>query len=107
MDSARKSQRIPRIGILSPVTESGMQDWWDVLMQGLDELGYVEGRTIEFVWRFANGRFERLPDLAVELAKLGVDVIMAATPPAIRAAKAATNTIPIVFPWGRIRSRPG
>lgn len=100
MGSAKGSQRIPRIGVLSPVTESGMQDWWKALMKGLDELGYVEGRNIEFVWGFADGRFERLPDLAVELAKLGVDVIMPATPPAIRAAKAATNTIAIVFPVG-------
>jgi putative ABC transport system substrate-binding protein len=100
MGSAKGSQRIPRIGILSPVTESGMQDWWKALMKGLDELGYVEGRNIEFVWRFADGRFERLPDLAVELAKLEVDIIMPATPPAIRAAKAATNTIAIAFPLG-------
>ncbi len=77
-----------------------MQDWWKALMKGLDELGYVEGRNIEFVWRFADGRFERLPDLAVELASLEVDVIMPATPPAILAAKAATNTIAIVFPLG-------
>jgi putative ABC transport system substrate-binding protein len=77
-----------------------MQDWWKALMKGRDELGYVEGRTIEFIWRFADGRFERLPDLAIELAKLEVDVIMPATPPAIRAAKAATNTIAIVFPVG-------
>ena len=100
MGSTTGPQRIPRIGILSPVTESGMQDWWKALMKGLDDLGYVEGRNIEFVWRFADGRFERLPDLAVELAKLEVDVIMPATPPAIRAAKAATNTIAIVFPLG-------
>jgi len=100
MGGSKESQRIPRIGILSPVTESGMQDWWKALMKGLDELGYVEGRNIEFVWRFADGRFERLPDLAVELASLEVDVIMPATPPAILAAKAATNTIAIVFPLG-------
>ncbi len=100
MGGSKESQGIPRIGILSPVTESGMQDWWKALMKGLDELGYVEGRNIEFVWRFADGRFERLPDLAVELASLEVDVIMPATPPAILAAKAATNTIAIVFPLG-------
>jgi putative ABC transport system substrate-binding protein len=100
MGDSKKSQRTPRIGILSPVTESGMQDWWKALMKGLDELGYIEGRNIEFIWRFADGRFERLPSLAFELAKLEVDVIMPATPPAILAAKAATNTIPIVFPLG-------
>jgi putative ABC transport system substrate-binding protein len=77
-----------------------MQGWWKALMKALAELGYVEGRNIEFVWRFADGRFERLPDLAAELAKLEVDVIMPATPPAIRAAKAATSAIAIVFPLG-------
>ena len=94
------SKRTPRIGILSPVAESGMRDWWNALKEGLDDLGYVEGRNIEFVWRFADGRFERLPDLAVELAELEVDVIVPATPPAIHAAKSASSTIPIVFPVG-------
>lgn len=94
------STSIARIGILSPVTEAGMKDWWNKLKEGLEEFGYVEGRNIEFVWRFGDGKFERLPELATELAKLGVDVIMPATPPAIYAAKAASSSIPIVFPLG-------
>jgi len=94
------STSIARIGILSPVTEAGMKDWWNKLTDGLEELGYVEGRNIEFVWRFGDGNFERLPELASELAKLGVDVIMPATPPAIYAAKSASSSIPIVFPLG-------
>lgn len=94
------SKRIPRIGILSPATASGMQDWWKALKEGLEQLGYVEGESIEFVWRFADGRFERLPGLAEELVRLEVDVIMPATPPAILAAKSATTTLPIVFPLG-------
>src|SRR5262245_1752955 len=69
------STSIARVGILSPVTEAGMKDWWNKLKEGLEELGYVEGRNIEFVWRFGDGKFERLPDLASELAKLRVDVI--------------------------------
>jgi putative ABC transport system substrate-binding protein len=77
-----------------------MRDWWKEFMQGLNELGYVEGSNIEFVWRFADGKFERLPALATELAGLGVDVIMPATPPAIRAAKSVSGSIPIVFPLG-------
>ena len=92
------STSIARIGILSPVTEAGMRDWWNKLKAGLEEFGYIEGRNIEFVWRFGDGKFERLPELATELAKLGVDVIMPATPPAIYAAKSASNSIPIVFP---------
>jgi putative tryptophan/tyrosine transport system substrate-binding protein len=94
------STSVARIGILSPVTEAGMKDWWGKLKEGLEELGYVEGRDIEFVWRFGDGKFERLPGLATELAKLGVDVIMPATPPAIYAAKSASGSIPIVFPLG-------
>jgi ABC-type uncharacterized transport system substrate-binding protein len=77
-----------------------MRDWWKELARGLHELGYVEGRNIEFVWRFGDGKFERLPALANELVQLGVDVIMPATPPAIHAAKSASNSIPIVFPLG-------
>ena len=77
-----------------------MRDWWNSLKRGLAELGYVEGKTIEFVWRFADGRFERLPQLATELVEHGVDIILPATPPAINAAKAAAGTIPIVFPLG-------
>ena len=93
-------KRIPRIGVLSPVTEEGMRDWWNALRRGLEELGYVEGENIEFVWRFGDGRFERLPQLAAELVERDVDIIMPATPPAIRAAQAVARTIPIVFPLG-------
>jgi len=94
------TKQIPRIGILSPVTELGMHDWWNSLKCGLVDLGYVEGKNIEFVWRFGDGRFERLPQLARELVEQGIDIIMPATPPAIRAAVAAAGTIPVVFPLG-------
>jgi len=77
-----------------------MRDWWNSLREGLNALGYVEGRNIDFVWRFGDGKFERLPHLASELAELNVDIIVPATPPAIRAAKLASRTIPIVFPLG-------
>jgi len=99
--NSKASGQIPRIGILSPATEPGMRDWWKEFTQGLSELGYEKGSNIEFVWRFADGKFERLPALANELASLGVDVIMPATPPAIRAAKSAVSgSVPIVFPLG-------
>ena len=99
--NSKASGQIPRIGILSPATEPGMRDWWKEFTQGLSELGYEKGSNIEFVWRFADGKFERLPALANELASLGIDVIMPATPPAIRAAKSAVSgSVPIVFPLG-------
>lgn len=84
-------KRMHRMRVLSPVTEEGMRDWWNSLKRGLVDLGYVEGKNIEFVWRFGDGRFERLPQLARELVEHGVDIIMPATPPAIRAAKEASE----------------
>lgn len=98
--SSRSSGHIPRIGILSPATEPGMRHWWKELTQGLSDLGYVEGSNIELIWRFADGKFERLTELAAELAKLKVDIMMPATPPAIRAARSVADAIPIVFPLG-------
>jgi putative ABC transport system substrate-binding protein len=71
---------------------------YDAFVGRLRELGYVEGRNITIQWRFADGQYERLPDLAAELVRLEPDVIVAAPSPAIRAAQRATSTIPIVFP---------
>jgi putative ABC transport system substrate-binding protein len=64
----------------------------------MGERGYVEGKNLIIEWRFADGEYERLPALAAELVRLKVDVIVASTSPAIRAAQKATTTIPIVFP---------
>ena len=61
------------------------------------ELGYVEGKNLVVEWRFADGKFERLPGLAAELVQLKVDVIVAVASPAIGAAQKATTTIPIVM----------
>ena len=65
--------------------------------QGLRDLGWIEGRNIIIDYRFAEGRFDRLPDLAAELAQLNVEVIAATTTPAAVAARNATGTIPIVM----------
>jgi putative ABC transport system substrate-binding protein len=91
---------INRVGILSPMDANAEQDVWDAFKDGLTELGYPEGKRVAFVSRFAEGNFDRLPAFAAELVQLGVDVIVSATPPAIKAAKSATSTIPIVFPVG-------
>ena len=65
--------------------------------EGLRELGYVEGQNIAFEWRLSGGQAERFPDLAAELVRLKVDVIVAGDNPAIAAAQRATSTIPIVM----------
>jgi putative tryptophan/tyrosine transport system substrate-binding protein len=68
--------------------------------QGLRELGYIEGQDVFIERRYAEGRSERLPQLAEELVRFGVDVIFAIGPPQAYAAAKATNTIPIVFVGG-------
>ena len=70
---------------------------WGAFIQGLRELGYVEGQNITIVDRSSEGRYQRLPDLAAELVRLKVDVIVAPASQNVRAAKQATQTIPIVM----------
>jgi putative tryptophan/tyrosine transport system substrate-binding protein len=70
----------------------------EAFRQGLKELGYVDGQSITIEYRFGGDRLEDLPALAAELVRLKVDIIVAAETPAIRPARSATTTIPIVFP---------
>jgi putative ABC transport system substrate-binding protein len=95
---AQPAARMPRIGWLalgSPTPDAlGSRDSF---LQGLRELGYVEGRNVTFEWRWAEGKPERLPTLASELVKLPVDVIIVGATSSARAARHATGTIPIVM----------
>jgi putative ABC transport system substrate-binding protein len=84
-----------RIGHLS--LRSGLNEWDEAFRQALRELGYVEGRNLTIEYRWAAGKEERLPELAAELVRLKVDIIVTATTPGIAAAKRATSTIPIVM----------
>ena len=68
------------------------------LRTGLRDLGYVEGKNLTFDFRWAEGKHDRLPELAAELVRLKVDVIIAQGTPGASAAKQATTTIPIVVP---------
>jgi putative ABC transport system substrate-binding protein len=95
---AQQSGKMPRIGYLSPVDRRGgffARD--EAFQQGLRELGYVEGTNIAVEYRFADGKFDRLPALAAELVHLKVDVIVAVVTQASLAARDATKTIPIVM----------
>ena len=95
---AQQAKKIPRIGILSPGFP-GPSPLLDAFRQGLRELGYVEGQNIVLEHRFGEGKLERLADLAAELVRLKVDVLLAINVAAARAAKDVTKTIPIVFTW--------
>jgi ABC-type uncharacterized transport system substrate-binding protein len=96
--SARAQQpKVYRVGfLLGPAAES-VASLFHALKEGLRERGYVEGRNIAFEQRYADGKMERLPDLAAELARLKVDVIVTGSNLHVEAARQATSTIPIVM----------
>ena len=93
---AQQAGKIYRIGFLLPST-SADPSILDAFREGLRELGYVEGRNIAIASRWAEGKYDRLPGLAAQLVGLKVDIIVATAVPAIRAAKEATRTIPIIM----------
>jgi putative ABC transport system substrate-binding protein len=92
-----RTAKVPRIGVLQGSSPTAFPHLLEAFRQGLRELGYVEGRTVGFEYRWANGKLDELHGLARELARLDVDLLFAAVTPAALAAKAATTTIPIVF----------
>jgi putative ABC transport system substrate-binding protein len=96
---AQPAGRVARVGYLTPSSVSARGGMIE-LRQRLRDLGYVEGRDVRFEIRGANEDFERLPDLAADLVRTGVDLIVAVSSPAIRAAENATSTIPIVMVSG-------
>ncbi|MBI4610419.1 MAG: ABC transporter substrate-binding protein [Candidatus Rokubacteria bacterium] len=97
---AQQAGTVPRIGVLGTPDAPAFQHLWEAFRQGLRDLGYVEGQSIAIESRSPLGRWERLPDLAEELVRLKVDVIVAASARTSRAAKQATGTIPIVMMSG-------
>jgi putative tryptophan/tyrosine transport system substrate-binding protein len=99
---AQQPTKVYRIGRLAsgspPEVSPFVQRTAEAFRQGLRELGYVESQNLVMTWRFAEGRLERLPELAAELVQLPVDVlVVSGGEPVIRAAQHATQTIPIVF----------
>jgi putative ABC transport system substrate-binding protein len=96
--NAQPAGKVWRLGILSPSTTPGeTARRQSPLMQKLVELGYVENQNVVVEYRAAEGKIDRLPDLAVELVQAKVDAIFTASSPGVQAARKATSVIPIVF----------
>jgi putative ABC transport system substrate-binding protein len=90
---AQQSRKVPLIGVLWPNPPSQ----FEFIRQGLRELGYVEDKNIRFEYRWVEGALDQLPELALDLVRIPVDLIITLAPQATLAAKHATRTIPIVF----------
>ena len=96
---AQQQGKVWRVGFLSLIGRPASLDshFLSAFPRGMRELGYVEGKNLVIEWRFADGKFERLPGLAAELVQLKVDVIVTPAPQATSAAQKSTTTIPIVM----------
>lgn len=93
----QRSRKAPRVGWLVPTTQAEWGGLLEEYRRGMRELGYIEGRTVETEYLYADGHFDRLPDLAAKLVERKVDLIVTASTPAIIAVKRATDKIPVVF----------
>ena len=94
---AQQPTKTYRIGMLETVSPALNTAELEAFRRGLRELGYVEGQTYKIEYRFADGQAERFPELADELVRLGVDLIVTRGTPATIAAKTATRTIPVIM----------
>jgi putative ABC transport system substrate-binding protein len=94
---AQQPSKIPRIGYLGGTSAAAYAGRIEAFLQGLRELGYVEGKNVAIERRFAEGKADRLSELADELVRLKVDILVSAGPTVTRLLKQATSTIPIVL----------
>ena len=94
---AQQTAKVSRIGFLDSSTASGMAVLLDAFRQELSKLGWIEGKNITIEYRFAEQKPERASELAAELVRLKVDIIVVTSTPPALAAKRVTNTIPIVM----------
>ena len=95
---SQQTGKLCRIGYLAVTAPTpATLPLWEAFQEGLREGGYVESQNLVIERRYSEGNAERFPDLATELVRLHVDVIVATTTPAAKAAKQATRTIPIVM----------
>jgi putative tryptophan/tyrosine transport system substrate-binding protein len=95
--NAQQPTKIPRVGFLTTTSLAAVSARVEAFQQGLRDLGYVEGKNIVIELRSAEGKADRLPELAAELVRLNVDIIVTAGATDTKVVKKATNTIPIVF----------
>ena len=86
-----------RIGFLGPTSAAGIARRLDALRAGLRDFGYIEGKNLVIEFRWAEGKYDRLPELAAELVRLNVELIVTSSTPGVLAAKQATTAIPIVI----------
>ena len=91
--NAQPAARLPRVGLIGTVPSA----YTEAVKQGLSEQGYIENKTVELDFRYSGGKGELFPEIAAALVKRGVDVLIASSEPATRAALQATTTIPIVM----------
>jgi putative tryptophan/tyrosine transport system substrate-binding protein len=97
---AQQTGKVPRIGFLDSSTASGTAGLLEAFRQEMRKLGWIEGKNITIEYRFAEQKSERLPELAADLVRLNVDLIVTTGGPQALAAKKATTTIPIVMASG-------
>ena len=102
---AQQAKKIPRIGYFAAQASSAELPRIEAFRLGLRTLGYVEGQNIVIDYRFTDGKLERLPEVATELVRLNVDLLIAISTNAAVAAKHATSTIPIIFMGGILPHR--
>lgn len=98
--AAGAQQPVPVIGFLGATAAANFKPQVERFLKGLSEAGFIAGRNVTIEYRWAEDRYERLPGLAAELAARRVDMVMASSPPAAVAAKAAITTMPVVFVVG-------
>jgi putative tryptophan/tyrosine transport system substrate-binding protein len=98
---AQQPGKIPRIGILEYRGPSDREQVWEAFRRALRELGYIEGKNIIIEYRYAEGKIQRLPELATELVRLKVDIIVTSEAQPAIAARKITTTTAIVMAGGR------
>src|SRR5262245_2845501 len=94
---AQQGTKVYRIGVLGAGSEAEYKSKVEAMRQGLRELGYIDGKNVISEYRWAEGRYERLPELAASLLQSKVDIIVTTGTPGSLAAKRATKTVPIVM----------